>query len=86
MMKKRKKIISQKKLDKTFQRVYITAMKLSTYLKLNDIPIDLASKQLGVSKAYVYELVSERKAPGRKLAQQIIEWAKGDIRYEDLWK
>ena len=60
-------------------------MKLQDYLKYKSIKIPEAAKQLKITRAYLYEIIGERKIPGRKLAQKILKWSEGNIRFEDLW-
>jgi hypothetical protein len=61
-------------------------MKLTTYLELKKIPKTRAAKQLKITRTYLYDIMRGRMGPGRKLAQRIIQWSDGDIRYEDLWE
>ena len=60
-------------------------MKLKTYLELKKISTTRAAKELGVTRTYLYEIMGKRMIPGRQLAQRIITWSQGDVRYEDLW-
>ena len=60
-------------------------MKLQTYLELKRIGKTRAAKELSITRTYLYEILGKRMIPGRKLAQKIVEWSEGDVRYEDLW-
>ena len=60
-------------------------MKLTTYLELKRISNSRATKELRISRQYLYEILRGRMKPGRKLGQRIVEWSQGDVRYEDLW-
>ena len=60
-------------------------MKITDYFQLKNIDKNQAAKELQITKAYLYELLGNRMKPGRKLAQRIIIWSNGDIRFDDLW-
>lgn len=61
-------------------------MEIKKYIEYKNISVGETAKQLGITRAYVYELISRRRAPGRKLALKILKWSDGDIRFEDLWE
>ena len=60
-------------------------MKLNDYLKFKSISKTRAAKELKITRTYLYDIISGRMGPGRKLAQRIIKWSNEDVRYEDLW-
>lgn len=60
-------------------------MTLKTYLQLKKISTTRAAKELQVTRTYLYEIIAKRMIPGRILAQRIVQWSNGDIRYEDMW-
>jgi hypothetical protein len=60
-------------------------MKLKTYIELKRISKTRVAKELRITPTYVYEILASRMIPGRKLAQRIVEWSQGDVRFEDLW-
>lgn len=61
-------------------------MKLKTYLEFKQIPVKEAAMQLKIARGYMHEILSEKRPPGRKLAQRIIDWSGGAVTYQDLWK
>lgn len=69
----------------TFWHDIYISMTFKTYLQVKKISTTRAAKELGVTRTYLYEIIARRMIPGRKLAQKIVAWSNGDIRYEDLW-
>lgn len=59
-------------------------MKLHEWLDQRSISPDKFSKDMGISKSYVYMLLSGRKIPGTRLTRDIIEYTKGEISSKDL--
>jgi len=59
--------------------------KLNEYFILKNIDKNHAAKELTITKAYLYEILGGRTVPGRVLAQRIVKWSNGDIRFDDLW-
>ena len=64
----------------------MATMKLQNYIKERNLSLDQTAKDLGITKAWLYELVSERMEPGRKLAFEIMKWSDGMVKMKDLWK
>lgn len=60
-------------------------MKITEYFELKKIDKTQAAKDLMITKAYLYEILGNRTVPGRILAQRIVKWSNGDIRFNDLW-
>ena len=60
-------------------------MKLKTFLNLTQKPVTQAAKELGIARTYLHAILSEKRAPGRKLADRIIQWSDGAVKYDDLW-
>lgn len=72
-------------LDKGIFSDMVGAMKLKTYLEFKQKSMHMAAKELGITRSWMYEVLMERKPPGRKLALRIVEWSDGAVRLEDLW-
>ena len=75
-----------KKLDFCFQLYKIGIMELKKYIEARKLTIDKAASELGISRGYLYELVSRRMLVGRKTGSKIIAWSDGMVTFEDLWK
>jgi len=63
----------------------MSAMDLKTYLDFKQIKVTDASKDLGVTKAHIYAVLSGKYQPGRKLAKRIVKWSKNAVTLNDLW-
>jgi len=63
----------------------LQTMKLKDYIKEKDIPVKQATKELGISRGYLYELIAERLSPGKALISRIIKWSDGMVKLQDLW-
>ena len=61
-------------------------MNLKTYLEFKHIPVKKAAGELKIARGYMHEIISGKRPPGRKLAQRIVDWTDGAVRYEDLWE
>ena len=61
-------------------------MKLKEYIDRKKIPVHEAARQLKIAEGYLYELIAERRVPGKKTAFQIIKWSDGFITLKDLWE
>ena len=60
-------------------------MNLKTYLEFKQIPVKRGAAELKIARGYLHEIISGKRPPGRKLAQRIVDWTDGAVRYEDLW-
>jgi len=60
-------------------------MKLKEYIKERGISVPKAAGELGITREYLYELISERKSPGKKLIVRIMGWSQNIIKLNDLW-
>lgn len=61
-------------------------MKLSEYIEQREISVIDAARELGVSRGYLYEILGDRRIPGRKMATKIKEWSQNLVKFDDLWK
>jgi len=61
-------------------------MKLKEYLEWKQIAKGVAAREIKISRQYLYEILRGRMIPGRKVAQQIVEWTHGYVTFEELWK
>jgi len=76
----------KKMLTTAFLLFNISTMKLQEYIEARRLSMPEAAKQLGISRGYLYMLISNGREAGKKTAFKIIEWSQGMIRLEDLWK
>lgn len=61
-------------------------MKLSEYLESAQISVATAAQQLGVSRAYVYLLIDNKKSPSLRLAWKIEKWSKNKVTVQEWMK
>jgi len=60
-------------------------MKLIEYIKQREISVDMAAKEIGITRGYLYEIIGGRMSPGKKTALNIIKWSQNLVKYNDLW-
>jgi DNA-binding XRE family transcriptional regulator len=60
-------------------------MKLISYLQYKRVSKTRAAKELNITRQYLYQIMSGKMGPGRKLAIKILKWSDGEVRFEDLW-
>lgn len=58
-------------------------MKLQEYLQWKEIPVLQASKELGVTRARIYQLLRGSPA-SRKLSLKIEKWSEGTVTRNEL--
>ena len=61
-------------------------MKLKEYIQLRDITVIIAAKELGVTRQYVYALMTGQFTAGRKMAMKIRDWSQNLVKFDDLWE
>ena len=62
------------------------SMKLSKYIQELNITQDTAAKEIGISRQYLCDILSEKKVPGRQSAFKIRKWSNRMVDLGDLWK
>jgi len=61
-------------------------MKLKSYIQFTNKPVTQAAKELKIARPYLHAILSGKRAPGRKLAERIVKWSDGTVRFDDLWQ
>lgn len=60
-------------------------MKLIEYIQQREISVDMAAKEIGITRGYLYEIIGGRMSPGRKAALKIMKWSQNLVKFNDLW-
>ena len=61
-------------------------MKLKDYIELKRVSKTRVSRDLGISRKFLYDILQGKVPPGRKLALRIKDWSDNAVDYRDLWE
>ncbi len=60
-------------------------MKLKDYIWEKRLTQEQAAKEIGVSRAWLCDIINEKTVPGREVAFKIVAWSGKMVKLEDLW-